>query len=84
MKVYKVKKESLPEEKLSSRSTFEIGTKTPLSRLVSLIRAQERARDLASGYLQFYKNYGGVSPDGKFPAPALLRIAFGQREERTG
>ncbi len=52
MEVYKVKKESLAEKKLLSKSTFEVGTKDPIVTISVVDKSPERARDLAKGYLQ--------------------------------
>jgi len=52
MQVYGVKKESLAEKKLASRSLFSIGTKDPVVTIAVTDHSPQRARDLAAGYLQ--------------------------------
>jgi tyrosine-protein kinase Etk/Wzc len=52
MQVYKVKKESLAEKKLSSETEFILGTKDPIVTISVSDKSPERARDMAAGYLQ--------------------------------
>ena len=52
MHVYKVKKESQAEKKLSAKSLFEVGSKDPLVTISVTDKSPVRARDLASAYLQ--------------------------------
>jgi uncharacterized protein involved in exopolysaccharide biosynthesis len=51
MQVYGVKKESLAEKKLASRSLFSVGTKDPVVTIAVTDHSPQRARDLAAGYL---------------------------------
>ena len=51
-KVYKVKKESLAEKKLSHNSEFELGTKSPIVTITITDHSPVRARDLANGYME--------------------------------
>jgi uncharacterized protein involved in exopolysaccharide biosynthesis len=50
--VYKVKKESVAEKKLASRSLFRVDSKDPVVTIEVTDRSAQRAQALAAGYLQ--------------------------------
>lgn len=59
MNVYKVKKESLAEKRLSDRSLFEAGMKDSIVTISVTDKSPERARDMANAYLDALRETNG-------------------------